>query len=244
MSRIRKSTLVGDVVNELREAILAGEVPPGEFLPSRKELAARFGVGLSTVHKAIEVLTAVGLVESRPGKGTWVRDEALEILIDPTAVKTWLGDLNMQTLHESRAVIEVAVTELAARRATPEDAKRIWDALKAMEETIGDPAGFVEADLEFHLAVAGASHNDLLEQFYHLSRGLLSDVITELVKLPNVKEDSILNQRAIAQAIGHHDVQSARQAALEHMKLVGGLIQDYSTGGDRPRKFKPHVMGP
>ncbi|HUW15240.1 MAG TPA: winged helix-turn-helix domain-containing protein [Anaerolineae bacterium] len=81
MGRIRKSTLVGDVVNELREAILAGEVPPGEFLPSRKELAARFGVGLSTVHKAIEVLAAVGLVESRPGKGTWVRDEALEILI-------------------------------------------------------------------------------------------------------------------------------------------------------------------
>jgi GntR family transcriptional repressor for pyruvate dehydrogenase complex len=228
MSHIRKSTLVGDVANELREAILAGEIPPGEFLPTRKELAARFGVGLSTVHEAIQVLAAVGLVKSRPGKGTWVQDDALEILIHPTAVKARLGDLNIQTLYESRAVIEVAVTELAAGRATPKDIQRIWDALKAMEETVGDPAAFVEADLEFHLAVAHASHNDLLEQFYHLSRGLLADVITELVEFPNVKEDSIANQRAIAQAIERRDVQSARRAGLEHLSLVGRLIQNLS----------------
>jgi len=225
----RKSTLVGDVVNKLREAILAEEIPPGEFLPTRKELAARFGVGLSTIHKAIQVLMAVGLVESHPGKGTWVRNDAIEILINPAAVETWLGDVNAQTLHESRAVIEVAVTELAALRATPEDIRRIWGALKVMEEAIGDASGFVEADLEFHLAVARASHNDLLEQFYHLSRGLLSDVITELVTFSNVKEDSVLHQRAIVQAIERHDVRGARQAALEHMKFVGWLIQDHST---------------
>ena len=220
---------MGDVVNKLRAAILAEEIPPGEFLPTRKELAARFGVGLSTVHKAIQVLAAVGLVESHPGKGTWVRDDALEILINPAAVRTGLGDLNPQTLHESRAVIEVAVTELAALRATPEDIKRIWSALKAMEEAIGEPVGFVEADLEFHLAVAHASHNDLLEQFYHLSRGLLSDVITELVTFSNVKQDSILHQRAIAQAIERRDVRGARQAALKHIQYVGRLIQEHST---------------
>ena len=68
----QRSTLVADITQELRQMILTGKVQPGEFLPSRKDLAAQFGVGLSTVHEAIQALTAVGMVESHPGKGTWM----------------------------------------------------------------------------------------------------------------------------------------------------------------------------
>ena len=223
---IRKSTLVDGVAHELRQMILTGEVQPGEFLPTRKELAAQFGVGLSTVHEAIQVLSAVGMLESRPGKGTWVREDALDTLIHPAAVQTRLGDLNARQVYEARFVIEVALTEFAAERAAPEDIKRIWDAVKAMEATIADDEAFVKADLEFHLAVARAGHNELLEQFYHLSRKLLSKVIAEMIKLPNVKQDSIRLQRAIAQAIEQRDPPKARQTAIDHMEYVACLLDD------------------
>jgi GntR family transcriptional repressor for pyruvate dehydrogenase complex len=218
---IRPSTLVNDVTHELREMILGGEIQPGEFLPPRKDLAAQFGVGLSTVNEAIQVLSAVGLLASRPGKGTWVRRDALDTLISPAAVKARLGELNARQVCEARAVIEIALTEMAARRATPEDIGRIWDALHVMEATIEDSTAFVEADLEFHLAVARAGRNELLEQFYHLSRKLLVEVISEMLKIPQVGEDAIPLQRAIAEAVEQHDPRKARRAATAHMDYLG-----------------------
>jgi len=217
---IRTRSLVDRVADEIRQMILTGQVQPGEFLLTRKELAAQFGVGLSTVHEAIQALTAVGMLESRPGKGTWVRDDTLDTLIHPAVIKTRLGELRARQVYEARFVIEVALTELAAKRATPEEIGQIWHALEAMEARVEDNQAFVEADLEFHLAVAKASHNELLEQFYHLSRKLLTELIGEMLKLPNVKEESIHIQRAIAQAIEQGDPDQARRAAVDHMEHV------------------------
>jgi GntR family transcriptional repressor for pyruvate dehydrogenase complex len=216
----QRNTLVDDTAERIRQMILTGEVQPGEFLPSRKELAARFDVGLSTVHEAIQALTAVGLVNSRPGKGTWVRPDGLDSPIHPAAVKAQLGTLDAQMLYEARLVTEVALTEFAARRASPQDVERIWNALEAMEATVEEDGEFVEADWEFHLAVAKAGDNALLETFYHVSRRLLVDVLSDLVKLPRIKEDAIRLQRAIADAITRHDPERARQAALDHMRSI------------------------
>jgi len=224
MAYRQRNTLVADITQELRQMILTGKVQPGEFLPSRKDLAAQLGVGLSTVHEAIQVLTAVGMIESHPGQGTWVRDDALHTLIHPDMVKARLGELKAGKLYEARFVIEVALTEFAAQRATPEDTERIWEALKAMEATVENEGAFVEADLAFHLAVAKAGHNDLLEQFYHLTRKLLSEVIAEMIRLPEVKENSIRLQRAIAQAIEQRDLHKARQAALDHVMYVNHML--------------------
>jgi GntR family transcriptional repressor for pyruvate dehydrogenase complex len=221
--QLQKSTLVRDVTGQLRRMILSGDLQPGDYLPSRKQLASQFGVGVSTVHEAIQALTAVGLVASHPGKGTWVRQDALDTLIHPAEVESRMGMLEAQQVYEARAIIEVALTELAAERATPQDVEQIWQALQAMEAAQDDVA-FVEADLEFHLAVARAGRNQLLEQFYHLSRKLLSEVIANCVRLPGVKEESIRIQHAIAQAIEARDPHLARQAALDHMAYIERLI--------------------
>jgi len=133
-------------------------------------------------------------------------------------------------------VIEVALTELAAQRATPEEIERIWGAVKSMEASVEDDGAFVEADLEFHMAVAKAGHNDLLEQFYHLARKLLSEVITEMVRLPKVKEESIRLQRAIARAVEQRDLHKAREAALDHVAYVNDVL-DGVTGGDQMHKL-------
>jgi DNA-binding FadR family transcriptional regulator len=222
--RISKKTLVTKVISELQRMIVDKEILPGEYLPPRKELASQFGVGNSTIQEAVQALTAMGMLESRPGKGTWVAESALDTLIPPSTVKSRLGTLDARKLYDARSVIEVGLTEFAAQRATPEDVGAIKDALDSMKATIKDDAAFVEADLEFHLAVARAGHNELLEQFYHLSRKLLAEVIAEIIKLPNVKEDAIVIQGEIAEAIEQHDVQKARQAAINHMEIIGQLL--------------------
>lgn len=225
-AQLQRSTLVHDVAEQLRQRILQGDPSPGEYLPSRKDLAAEFGVGMSTVHEALQALTAVGLVASHPGKGTWVRDDALDTLIHPEAIGGRLGELDARQIYEARSVIEVALTELAAQRATPEDVEQIWNALRAMESTIDDDEGFTQADLAFHLAVAQAGRNTLLEQLYHLSRSMLSEVIVDWVGRPGVKAESIRIQRIIAQTIDHGDPAQARQAALDHMNYIACLLDE------------------
>jgi len=225
MNRPRRQTLVDDVVHTVRQMILDGDIPPGAFLPPRKTLAARLGVGVSTVHEAMEALAAVGLLDSRPGKGTWVRPDALETLIHPSAVETRLGTLRARQILEARAAIEVALTELAAQRATSEDLERIFQALDEMKAVIDDDPAFVRADLAFHLAVARAAHSDLLEQFYHLSRKLLTEIIEHIIQIRSVKEEGTAIQRRIGEAIARHDAPGARQAALDHMATIEELVE-------------------
>lgn len=222
---LSSSTLVDDVTAEIRQRILTGEIEPGEFLPTRKELAAEFGVGLSTVQEAIQALSAVGLLASRAGKGTWVREDALDALIHPEAVRTRLGKLHARKVYEARGVIEIALTEMAARRATPEDIEPISEAMRHMEAHIDDTDAFVAADLKFHLAVAKAGKNELLAEFYHVLRKLIVDVIQEMVTLPGVKDGSIPYQRAILEAIQRGNPEEAREAAVAHMAYVDGLLE-------------------
>lgn len=215
-----RSTLVDDTADQIRQMILSGEVKPGELLPPRKELAEQFGVGISTVHEAIQSLSTVGLVESRPGKGTWVREDALESIIHPSIITNRFGEIDAETIYETRKFLEAALAELAAQKATPQDVERIWTALGQAHQVIADNDDFVGADWDFHLAIAEAAHNDLLQAFYHLARELLLDFIQDAISLPNVKEEATEYHVAQAKAIEQHDAEKARQAALDHMLYV------------------------
>lgn len=215
-----RNTLVDDIADKIREMIFSGQIKPGEMLPSRKDLASQFGVGISTVHEAIQSLSVLGLVESRPGKGTWVRENALESVIHPSIITNRFGKIDTATIYEARLALEVALAGLAAEKATPEQIAMIRAALDEEQRGIDDDAAFVDADWDFHMAVAEAADNVLLESFYHLSRELLIDLIQDAIRLPRVKEEASQLHEAQAQAIADHDVERAREMARNHMLYV------------------------
>ena len=215
-----RSTLVDDTVDKIRKMIFDGTIKPGELLPPRKTLADQFAVGISTIHEAVQSLSAVGLLESRPGKGTWVRHDALDSIIHPSIITNRFGQIDADTIYETRKFLEAALAELAARKATPEDIERIWGSLRRAHEVISDDEDFVSADWDFHLAIAEAAHNELLQAFYHLARELLLDFIKDAIRLPKVKEEATQYHVAQAKAIEQHDADKARQAALDHMIYV------------------------
>jgi len=228
MSHVRgRNTVAEEVAEELRSMILTGRLEPGDFLESQKALAERFGVGLSSVREAIQLLAAVGLVESHPGKGTWVCETALNSLFSPEEVKIRLTALNARQVYEARMVVEVALTRLAAERATPDDIRQIWTALAEMKAA-EDDAAFIHADLDFHLAVARAGHNPLLEQFYYLSRQLLAEVISQVIMIPHVKDESLPLQEDIARAIAAHDVEQAVIAEQAHVQYIDRMLVTYA----------------
>jgi GntR family transcriptional repressor for pyruvate dehydrogenase complex len=215
-----RNTLVDDTADRIRQMIFTGQIKPGELLPSRKDLATQFGVGIATIHEAVKSLHAVGLVESRPGKGTWVSHNALQSVIHPSMILNRFGPIDLRSVYEARMALEVALAELAAEKATPEEIAQMMAHLEAAQKVIKEDDEFVRVDWDFHMTVANASHNVLLQAFYNLSRELLIELIRDVIRLPLVKQEASQLHMVEAQAIAAHDVDAARDAARRHMLYV------------------------
>ena len=158
--------LRGAIAHKLGTDILAGVFAPGDVLPGEVLFAEELEVSRSAYREAIQVLTAKGLVASRPKTGTRVLPRERWNLLDPE-VLGWAfaaePDLEfVRSLFELRAIVEPAAARLAAQRRTKADLKIMKDALATMRnETLTTDAGRA-ADREFHTAILQATRNSAL----------------------------------------------------------------------------------
>lgn len=156
----------GAIAHKLGVAILSGEYGPGDVLGGEVAFSEILGVSRTAYREAVQVLTAKGLVESRPKTGTRVLPRDRWNLLDPE-VLAWAfsGEPDIHFIHglfELRAIVEPAAAELAARRRDAADLKVMEIALDAMERhTLASETGRV-ADRDFHTAILRATRNDAL----------------------------------------------------------------------------------
>ncbi len=217
-STLSRDRLTDAVIRAIQEMILRGEARPGDWLMPQPELAQRLGVGLSTVREAIKGLTLLGVLEPQPGRGTWVHAEAPALLRMLNLLRLRLPEVDLHAIYEARRLLEVELTVLAAERADERAVARIDEALQQMRKALRYDEAFIEADLNFHLAVARAAGNPLLEQFYHITAQMMSEVNRQIAAIPGLKDTGLRLQEEILQAIRTHDTWQARQRALT---LVG-----------------------
>ena len=164
--------LQGRVIDAIGQAIIGGRYQPGDLLPREAELTEAYGVSRTSVREAMKVLSAKGLVEIRQKVGTRVRPKELWNAFDSDLL-AWYhaqgqGEAIMRDLVELRQILEPSAARLAAGRASMSDLHRIETALGAMEANAHDHQGYATSDVEFHMAVYGASHNVLLQRFGRL----------------------------------------------------------------------------
>ncbi|HFF4834722.1 TPA: FadR/GntR family transcriptional regulator, partial [Acinetobacter baumannii] len=153
------------IVQQLGLKIVSGEISENEKLPSEVDLCEEYKVSRPVFREAIRVLNAKGLTYSRPKIGTVVRPKDEWHLLDPD-VLFWLIQTTpehefFKTLSTVRRVLEPELAYIAASTANEEDIERIKQAYEGMEKatTVEE---FIEPDIQFHLAIAKATHNDLL----------------------------------------------------------------------------------
>lgn len=149
------------ITDELRRIIEAGLIKPGEKLDTIDQLAAQFRVGRSTVREALSQLKALGLVESRQGGGTYVKKPGLE----PQAVLDSLQTSNAELTEvlQVRKILEVGAAELAAKHRTEDDVEELGKIVEQMRDAVGNEEISQIYDTNFHLAIAKASGNKMLE---------------------------------------------------------------------------------
>src|SRR6266702_8595071 len=157
----RSATMSTQIVAQVREALFAKELKPGDFLGTEKDLAARFAVSRIVARDALRTLEALGIAEIRMGKGGGARvargnprlfAEALAVQLDLTGVSP-------AEIMDAQRAIECLAAELAAENATDADIARLRQIVAESEASLNDAARTTELGAAFHLAVAEASHN-------------------------------------------------------------------------------------
>ncbi|MBB5730156.1 DNA-binding FadR family transcriptional regulator [Sphingomonas prati] len=158
--------LHGAIAHKLGVAILSGEYAPGDVLSGEVVFSEALGVSRSAYREAVQVLSAKGLVESRPKAGTRVLPRNRWNVLDPDVLAwAFTGEPDMRFirgLFELRGIVEPAAAALAAERRERSDLKLMKDALAGMtRHTLASEAGRA-ADRDFHDAVLNATGNDSL----------------------------------------------------------------------------------
>lgn len=216
---INRQSLRTQVKQEIIASMHSGEIGPGERLVELR-LAERYGVSQAPVREALRELEAVGLVISKPNRGTFAGDFAGQ---------------GMSEIFQVRGALE----ELATRLATPllrDDVSALQSHVDAMAAAarIGDAKGVVEHSKAFHAKIIDAAGNRTLELMW---RGLDIDTHTDLtVRQPQIELDSIaVSHQPIVDAIADGDIERACQAARVHQDDLE------ATSTSDPHKVSPAV---
>ena len=163
-TQIKRTCVCDELVKQLQDQIISGKYKVGDKLPSETELMQHFEVGRSSVREAIRILSNSGLIRVRQGLGTFVQMENGTQL-------PWYQRLQSATsadLNEVRQLLELKIAEKAALNRTQKDIDKLTKLLKKRLEAAQNnlPEACIEADIEFHLAIADAAKNTILSDLY------------------------------------------------------------------------------
>jgi len=220
MTRVDRKRLPDQIAEQILSLIEKGKLRIGDKLPPEQVLTKEFGVGRSSLREAIGALAIIGVLNASPGRGTYVIASPISPLESPAKWDTIKRYGKARELVEARIILEQASAELAAKKATEQEIGELETRLSSLEHAKTNAQTFNQADLSFHLALAKASHNDILVRFLSELRHPIRtwmDGITRYISADDI--DVVIRQHAeILEAIEKRDVEKARLAVLHHFK--------------------------
>jgi len=218
LSPVKRESISEQVFAQMKQMILDREWYPGERLPSEAELGTIFGVSRVTIRQALQKLAVLGLIETRTGEGSFVREadfsQTVKNAIYPPA---YLQTHNIQEVLEFRSAVEVETAALAARRATEKDVRRLRELLDSQyNRKLRTPKSFADDDMEFHMVIARSTGNGLIVAVYEILREVLSDAMVQTVQTLGFDVGLPYHQQLI-DAIEARDERGAIKAMKAHM---------------------------
>jgi DNA-binding FadR family transcriptional regulator len=209
---------------------LSRALKPGDLLPEG-QLIAELKVSRTVLREAIKVLTAKGLVESKPRIGTRVRPRNQWNLLDPD-ILAWqrengLDEQFIRKLAEVRRILEPMAAKLAAERASEEEIKLLEESYEKLAATVVNSEAFVDADMQLHFGILTACHNEILEQMGVAIREALQVSRKITVELPGASASSLPLHKAVVEAIRERDAPGAKRAMERLVERVENDINRF-----------------
>ena len=217
---VRSSRLYEQIVQQVEESIHKGALKAGDQLPPERELAEQFGVSRTAVREAVKALREKGLVEAYPGRGTFITDGSSYTIRQSLDRMMRSGHEGFTSLAEVREILEPEIAALATTRAGEEDIAAMREQVAAMDAAKSDPEAYIEADLDFHLALAEAADNAIILSLIDSIVGLLREQRMRIFQVDGGPERGQYHHKRILEAIEHRDPVGAREAMKAHLKQV------------------------
>src|SRR5665213_671112 len=214
------SQLTLQVVDHVRSLIASGALHPGDRLPPERELALELKISRSSLRAGIGFLSAMGVLKSRHGAGTFVSNGPPALDSSSLSVLGALHGFLPWQMFEARLVIEASVASLAAERATDEHIAELAEEVAEMYASLGDPHEYLIHDVRFHRTIARAAGNPILAALMETITANLYDNRRLTVENAQDLMESAGMHREIYRAIRSRNSAKARQTMEQHLNLA------------------------
>jgi GntR family transcriptional repressor for pyruvate dehydrogenase complex len=210
----------GKVVEHVRRLIESGALKGGDRLPPERDLAVEIGVSRPSLRSGLRTLSAMGVVVSRQGAGTFVAGGPPRLGNGPLRFLAALHGFTRDEMFEARRVLEVGAAGLAAERAVPEHLAVMAEEVAGMFAALEDPQEFLVRDIQFHRSVAAGSGNPVLATLIDTVAELVYEARRLTVERARDLRQSAEMHRRIYRAIKARDPERARREMSEHLDLA------------------------
>jgi GntR family transcriptional regulator, transcriptional repressor for pyruvate dehydrogenase complex len=228
-----RSRLYEQVANKIETMIVSRHLKPRDRLPSERDLAESFAVSRTVIREAFKLLEARGLVEILTGNGVFVSHP------DSSVVAKSLGMyLHLQVavqdsefkIHELRRLLEVEIAGLAAERATDTELEQLRQIVERMGLAALSREQVAMLDLEYHVTLAQATHNEMISLVYEpVIEYLRQQLIAAWQRYDRSPEVFNRQHRELYEAVRHHDPARARTAMTAHLDYARQLLDRFSS---------------
>jgi DNA-binding FadR family transcriptional regulator len=216
------------IVEKIRELMREGQLKPGDRLPPERELCERFGVSRVTMREALRMLESAGLVEIRVGArgGAFVTAPSSNRVGEGLADLLTLSVIGAADVTEVRLILEVGIVPLVCERATEEDLAALEAICERSEAALRKGEYSMDMSLEFHTAVAQATHNPALEMLVESFRGPILMSLQEAREVaPEMGGLGTKEHEQFIEAVRRRDADEASRIMREHLTRTARRVK-------------------
>ena len=230
---IERTSIGLQAVKAIRDAIVAGQLRPGQALPPERELAKSLGISRPSVREAIQALRMMNILESRQGGGTCVTSLDPVLLSQPIWFLLQVSEDSLLHLFELRQALEVSAARLAATRITEEELAALEVLVQSAEKVIDLPEDYITLDFEIHASVIRALHNPLYLSVLDGVSQLLLESRRRTARSDATRKAAHRSHVEILTALRDHDAEAAADAMERHLRGIDRALR--SSGGSREK---------
>ena len=218
---LQNERLYERIVTHIEQRIVTAELKLGDQLPPERDLAEQFGVSRTAIREAIKTLHQKGLVAIQHGRGTFISNGTPQAVRHSLGLMMQIGSAtDARNLVQVRELFEPEIAALAATHALPAQIEHARAAVAAMDAAFDDADKFIEADLDFHLALADATQNPFLPILIDSIVDLLREQRKRISRVRGGLTRGQFHHKKILRAIEARDADAARTAMRAHLRQV------------------------
>jgi GntR family transcriptional regulator, transcriptional repressor for pyruvate dehydrogenase complex len=216
---IARRSVAAEVVRLIQNHLAARRLRAGDKLPAERSLSELLGVSRTSVRDALKRLEALGIIEVRPGKGTFVQQTQYPALQDSVVLGPHVPRSELLRVLEARAAVDIAIVGLAATRASAKDLRAISNYLRGSAEGPNATRQRNAPDLGFETLIGRAAHNPYLLRMQEYVHTAYAKVWDRIGFIPRPADERLEQHRKILKALESRDPEAARRAMQEHLDI-------------------------